>query len=123
MSVKTKAQLSTQSDVIKNETGNKANTKTRIAQMYQDIIDSMVGIKDSRPWVDCGTWDASGNAFPTNGGTGDTGTVLRGNTFEISNGGTLVDQDGNPQTVSKYATIRALADTPGQDGSKWRISF
>lgn len=119
----TDAQLITEANVIANETVSKANTKTRIAQMFLDLIGSKHSIKDGKVWVDCGTWDASSNAFPTNGGTGDTGAILRGNTFEISAPGNLIDQDGNPQAVVKYATIRALADIPGQDGSKWRITF
>lgn len=40
MAQKTDAQLSTESDVIKNETTAGANTATRVAAMVQDVIDS-----------------------------------------------------------------------------------
>jgi len=117
------AALTTSANVIRNETVNKANTKVRVANMVQDMIDSKHSIKDGKVWVDCGTWDASSNQFPTSGGTGDTNAILRGNTFEISVAGTLQDQDGNPQAVVKYSTIRALVDIPGQSGANWKITF
>lgn len=119
----TDAALNAEADVIANETISKANTKTRVATMVKDIVASKHSIKDGGVWVDCGPWDASGNLFPTSGGTGDTGAILKGNTFEISIPGTLVDLDGNPQAVIKGSTIRALSDVPGQTGSKWRIMF
>jgi len=123
MSKLTDSALNAEADIIANETVSKANTKTRVANIVKDLVGSKHSIKDGGVWVDCGAWDASSNLFPTSGGTGDTGAILKGNTFEISVAGVLVGQDGNPQAVVVGSTIRSLADAPGQTGSKWRIMF
>lgn len=73
---------------------------------------------ETRAYVDCGDYDASGNAFPTTGGTGTSGAIKRGNTFDISVAGTLGGEE-----VPPGATIRAKVDTPGQTLSNWRISY
>lgn len=66
---------------------------------------------------DRGLWDASGNLFPTTGGTGGGGAVEAGNFWTISVAGTL----GGTSVTPGY-TIRALVDTPGQTASNWQIS-
>lgn len=65
-----------------------------------------------------GNWNASGDVFPETGGTGSEGAVEKGNEWDITVAGTL---DGD--FVPAGATIRAKVNTPGQDGSNWRIFY
>lgn len=69
----------------------------------------VVGLFDDR-----GNYDASGNTFPTTGGSGTAGAVLKGDVWRISVAGTL---GGNAVDVGD--TIRALVDTPGQTAGNW----
>jgi hypothetical protein len=69
----------------------------------------VVGLFDDR-----GNYDASGNAFPTSGGSGTAGAILKGDVWRISVAGTL---GGNAVDVGD--TIRALVDTPGQTAGNW----
>lgn len=66
---------------------------------------------------DRGAWDASGNVFPSTGGTGNLGAILRANTWTISVPGTL---GGTPVIAGQE--IRALVDSPGQTAANWHIS-
>lgn len=80
--------------------------KLKIALTAQGIFD------------DRGLYDASVNVFPSTGGTGTAGTILRGNVWTISVAGTL-----GGIAVIKDQEIRALIDNPGQTLSNWHISF
>lgn len=66
---------------------------------------------------DQGSWDASGNAFPSAGGSGSGGAIQKGNQFTISVSGVL----GGTAVTSPYSIIRALVDFPGQDPVKWFV--
>jgi len=65
---------------------------------------------------DRGAYNASSNTFPSTGGSGTDGAILKGNTWNISVAGTL----GSIPVLATY-TIRALADTPGQTAGNWLI--
>lgn len=65
---------------------------------------------------DCGNYDASTNAWPSTGGTGDAGAILKGNFWYISAPGTL---GGVPVDVGD--SLRALADNPGQVNTNWAV--
>lgn len=69
----------------------------------------MVGMFDDR-----GNYDASGNVWPSSGGSGTAGAVLKGDVWRISVAGTL---GGNAVDVGD--SIRALTDAPGQTASNW----
>lgn len=64
-----------------------------------------------------GGYNASGNAFPTTGGTGTGGSIESGNWWYITVAGTL-----NGIAVSEGDEITALFDDPGQTGSNWLVS-
>lgn len=68
-------------------------------------------------WDDRGNYDASGNVFPSSGGSGSAGAVLKGDIWTISVAGTL----GGTAVVAGD-TVRALADTPGQTAANWAIA-
>jgi hypothetical protein len=80
------------------------------ANTYADSL--VVGFLDDR-----GNYDASGNVFPSSGGSGISGAILKGNLWTISVPGTL---GGNAVTVGDV--VRALTDSPGQINSNWAVT-
>jgi hypothetical protein len=63
---------------------------------------SVTGLLDDR-----GNWDASTNLWPSTGGSGPAGAILKGDLWYVSVGGTL---GGNPVVVGN--SFRALVDNP-----------
>lgn len=68
-------------------------------------------------WDDRGNFDASVNAFPSAGGSGTDGAILKGDIWTVSVSGTLPTS----QTVDPGDTVRALINTPGNTASNWAI--
>ncbi len=82
-------------------------------QEAKDYADSLViGL-----WDDRGNYDASTDLFPSSGGSGEAGAILKGDIWTVSVAGTLGGEDVNPPN-----TVRALIDTPGQTSSNWAIA-
>jgi len=65
---------------------------------------------------DRGSYDASVNVFPSTGGSGTGGAILKGNLWTISVAGIL-----GTKTVNVGDEIRALSDSPGQTSANWAI--
>jgi hypothetical protein len=72
---------------------------------------AVTGLIDDR-----GNYDASGNAWPSTGGSGAAGAILKGDLWYISVAGTL-----KGGTVAVGSSIRALVDTPGSTDGNWDI--
>jgi len=68
-------------------------------------------------WDDRGNYDASVNAYPSSGGSGTAGAILKGDIWTVSVGGTLP----TAQDVGVGDTVRALIDTPGNTQANWAI--
>lgn len=68
-------------------------------------------------WDDRGTFDASVAAYPSSGGSGTAGAILKGDIWTISVAGTLP----TGQVVEIGDTVRALIDTPGNTQANWGI--
>jgi len=68
-------------------------------------------------WDDRGNYNASVNAYPSSGGSGTAGAILKGDIWTISVGGTLP----TAQVVGVGDTVRALIDTPGNTQANWAI--
>ena len=68
-------------------------------------------------WDDRGNYNASVNAYPSSGGSGTAGAILKGNIWTVSVGGTLP----TAQVVGVGDTVRALIDTPGNTQANWAI--
>jgi hypothetical protein len=62
-----------------------------------------------------GAYDASGNVFPSSGGSGPAGTILSGDFWLISVAGTL-----GGVAVVQGDLLYAVADSPGQTASNWQ---
>lgn len=73
---------------------------------------AVVGLFDSR-----GNYDAHDNAFPSTGGSGAAGAIMKGDTWFISVAGTL----GTEAVVSGDLLV-AVVDTPGSTASNWNIN-
>lgn len=81
------------------------------AKSYADGL--VVGL-----WDDRGNYDASTNVYPSTGGSGPLGVILKGDIWTISVAGTL---GGTPVVVRQ--TVRAMTDNPGQTSENWSIGL
>jgi hypothetical protein len=79
------------------------------AKAYTDA--AVVGLYDPR-----GNYDASGNVFPSSGGSGAAGAVVQGDIWRISVAGTL-----GSEAVGVGDEVVALVDSPGQTAANWNI--
>lgn len=81
-------------------------------QAVQTAINTAVtGLLDYR-----GSYDASGDTYPSSGGSGTSGAILKGDFWICSVAGTL-----NSLAVSPGDLIIALTDTPGTTDANWDI--
>jgi len=101
---------------VLEKTSNKKTTITdsntdyptgRAVKTYADGL--VVGALNYR-----GAYDASGGTYPTTGGTGSGGAVMKGNMWIISVAGTL-----GGESIQVGDSIIANIDTPGQTASNW----
>jgi hypothetical protein len=65
---------------------------------------------------DMGSYNASTNVFPSTGGSGAAGAILKGDMWTISVAGTL-----GGSAVEVGDTVRALVDSPGTTAGNWTI--
>jgi hypothetical protein len=92
-------------------------TSGQTGQQVIDIINSNFTELYSGVWLDMGGYDASGDGYPTTGGSGTSGAIMRGNTFEVTTASTT---DG---LFPLGSTLRALTDSPGQTSTNWKVMF
>lgn len=97
-------------DVGADASGSAATAETN-AKSYADGL--VVGL-----WDDRGSYDASGGAYPSSGGSGTAGAILKGDIWTISVAGTLPIG----QVVEVGDIVRALVDTPGNTQANWAIT-
>jgi hypothetical protein len=95
---------------IASGTLDDARLSSNIAtKAYADAL--VVGLIDDR-----GSFDASGNVFPSSGGSGTAGVILKGDLWFISVAGIL-----GGVAVTAGDSVRALVDTPGQTAGNWSV--
>jgi hypothetical protein len=80
------------------------------ANAYADSL--VTGLLDDR-----GNYDASSDLFPSAGGSGSGGSVMKGDLWTISVAGSM-----GGTIVEIGDVVRALADDPGQVSSNWAIT-
>jgi len=107
---------------VRAETGFDANSSAIVnvldptspqdaaTKAYADAL--VVGL-----WDDRGNFDASVNAYPSSGGSGAAGAILKGDIWTVSVAGTLPTSQG----VEVGDTVRALINTPGNTQANWAI--
>lgn len=100
----------TASSVGADPSGSAATAETN-AKAYADGL--VVGL-----WDDRGSFDASGGAYPSTGGSGTAGAVLKGDVWTISVAGTLP----TGQVVEVGDVVRAIVNTPGNTQANWAIT-
>lgn len=87
-----------------------ADTNTlNSAKAYADSL--VVGLIDDR-----GSYNVSSNTFPTAGGSGAAGAILKGDLWYVSSAGTL-----GGIAVNVGDSFRALVDAPGQNATNWSV--
>lgn len=115
----TSPEITTPTGIVKGDVGlgnvdNTADIDKPVSTAQQNAIDSaVVGLYDDR-----GNYDASGNTYPSSGGSGDGGAILKGDVWTISVAGTLP----TGRNVEVGDLVRALVDSPGTTESNWAIS-
>lgn len=98
------------SDVGAEESGAAATAESN-AKAYADTL--VLGLLDDR-----GNYDPTDtSAYPTTGGSGASGAILKGDLWAIS-----ADGNVNGIAVTVGDTIRALVDAPAQNNTNWAIT-
>lgn len=92
-----------------NDLDNLPDLSLKADVSYVDGL--VVGLLDDR-----GSYDASGNTYPSSGGSGTAGAILKGDLWFISVAGTL-----GGVAVNVGDSIRALVDTPGSTSTNWSV--
>ena len=88
------------------------NTLYPSVQATKTYVDGMVaGLLDYR-----GAYNASVNAYPTTGGSGTAGAILKGDMWVISVAGTM-----GTVVVQIGDAVIANTDTPGQTDTNWNV--
>lgn len=87
-----------------------------VAQQIADLANAYADALVTGLWDDRGTHDASGNTYPSSGGSGSAGAILKGDIWTISVAGTL-----GGLAVAPGDTVRALVNTPGSTDANWAI--
>lgn len=96
---------------FKND-GNAVEQFASRSWVNNEINSATVGLLDDR-----GNYDASSNLFPSSGGSGTAGAILKGDLWTISVAGTL-----GGVAVTAGDVLRALTDSPGQTSSNWAVT-
>lgn len=92
-------------------------TTTQESVAYQSYVDSEISDAVSGLLDDRGNHDASTNLFPSTGGSGGSGSILKGDLWTISVAGIL---GGVAVTIGDV--VRALVNSPGTTSSNWVIT-
>ena len=66
---------------------------------------------------DRGNFNASVNTFPTTGGSGTSGAILKGDVWRIS----VIASSGDLLGYGVGSSLRAIIDTPGQTAANWAL--
>lgn len=116
---KTDAELESEAIEIRDETAEAANTATRVGGTIKDIVDAKINKNGGGAFIIIGTYDASNENYPSTGGTGGSGEVLKGNVWVLINSGTYIDKYGDEITLDAGSMIMALTNSPGQTPGNW----
>lgn len=87
------------------------------AKVYADSL--VVGLVDDR-----GNYNPSTNSnqYPTTGGSGIVGAILKGDLWTVSGLGLNVVGTIGSKSVTDGDLVRALSNTPGQTASNWAVT-
>lgn len=99
-----------------------ANKATSFSVVNDTLYPSVLAVKTYADglltglWDDRGVYNASTNTYPTSGGSGASGAVLRGDIWTVNVSGTL-----SGIAVVPGDTLRALIDAPAQVAENWAV--
>ena len=105
----TAGRLTADTDVALSANSDQRAPTQKAVKAYVDS--ATVGLLDDR-----GSYDASSNLFPTRGGSGNLGAVLKGDVWRVSVAGIL---GGTAVNIGDW--FRALVDSPAQTAGNWSI--
>lgn len=96
-----------------NDSGSTSTDIWSASKTQTQINTAVVGLLDDR-----GNFTPSGS-YPTTGGSGTAGAILKGDIWQISGLGDGVSASVGTRSVSDGDWIRAVVDAPGQTDSNW----
>lgn len=101
----------------------KGPTRSNIAHYVLLLTEGGGGGSVANVWLDCGVFNT--DAYPSAGGSGGGGAIMRGNTFDAGDSGTgpggALGVTVGTTFYPKGTTFRSLVDTPGATDANWRI--
>jgi hypothetical protein len=105
---------------------NKINPLTGKFDYYQDTASSLQEAKDYADSIVIGLLDDRGSftpagSYPTTGGSGTAGAIMKGDVWYITGLGSGVTSTIGSVDVKNGDTIRALTNTPGQTAANWGV--
>lgn len=105
---------------------NKINPLTGKFDYYQDTESTLEEAKAYADSIVLGLLDDRGSftpagLFPTTGGSGTDGTIMKGDVWYVTGLGTGVTSAIGSVDVKDGDTVRALTDTPGQTDANWDV--
>jgi hypothetical protein len=105
---------------------NKINPLTGKFDYYQDTASSLQEAKDYADSIVLGLLDDRGSftpagSYPTTGGSGVDGAIMKGDVWYVTGLGTGVTSAIGSVDVKDGDTVRALSDTPGQTAGNWDV--
>lgn len=102
------------SDVNKPVSTAQATADALVYTNAQEYANSIL----TNLWNDRGAFNATVNTYPTTGGSGTAGAIMKGDIWTISVAATA----GPLLGYIVGSTVRALITTPGQTGTNWAVS-
>ena len=99
-----------------NDAGSGSTDIWSASKTQTQINSAVVGLLDDR-----GNFTPSGN-YPSTGGSGTAGAILKGDIWQISGLGAGVSALMGTRVVFDGDWVRALGDTPGQTDANWSKS-
>lgn len=103
-------------ELLSNKSTNEILGTSDVLYPTEDAVRGALSLAVTGVFNDRGNYDASGNVFPSTGGSGGGGAIVKGNIWTISVAGTLGGTAVNPGD-----DVRALVDAPGQTAGNWGI--
>lgn len=100
-----------------DEKTDQSASYTGLSLVNKTFVEGAISAAAVGALKDRGNYDASSNLFPSTGGSGTAGAVMKGDLWTVSVGGTL-----GGVTVTVGDVVRSLIDTPGQTAGNWVVT-
>lgn len=107
---------------------NVSNKATDFSVVNNTLYPTVQGVKTYADGLLVGLWNDRGNytivssQYPTTGGSGTAGAIIKGNAWQITGLGAGVSGTIGTKTVNDGDVVRALVNSPAQLDANWAIA-